>query len=85
MLSLVQEQLKRSNLNSGQIKRFRIFAGPNGSGKSFLVDKINKSVDLGYLINADNVKDELNKSKFLDCNDNSTLHQGRVETERRSG
>lgn len=46
-----------------------MFAGPNGSGKTFMVDALLDKIKLGYLINADFVKDELNDSKFLDCTD----------------
>ena len=46
-----------------------MFAGPNGSSKSFMINEISDNINLGYLINADFVKDEINESKFLDCTD----------------
>lgn len=43
----------------------RVFAGPNGSGKSTLIYSIDKGMKLnmGFIINADNIETELNTKK----------------------
>ena len=46
-------------------KRLRMFCGPNGSGKSTLIGEINKNYKLGYFINADILKNNLDTHHFL--------------------
>ncbi|RAV31002.1 hypothetical protein [Sinomicrobium soli] len=50
-------------------KRFRMFAGPNGSGKSSLIEQISDDFNMGYFVNADNVKTSFKNHGFLDCNE----------------
>jgi len=40
-------------------KRLRLFAGPNGSGKTTILDRIPKEVELGYIVNADEIEKTL--------------------------
>ena len=46
--------------------KVRVFAGPNGSGKSTLIYSIDKGMKLnmGFIINADNIENELNTKKI---------------------
>jgi predicted ABC-type ATPase len=37
-----------------------MLAGPNGSGKSFLVPSLEKEVNLGVIVNADELEAKLN-------------------------
>ncbi len=46
--------------------RFRIIAGPNGSGKSTLVQRIANEVNIGYLLNADTIQQEMRQAPLLD-------------------
>ncbi len=46
--------------------RFRIIAGPNGSGKSTLVQRIAHEVNIGYLLNADTIQQEMRRAPLLD-------------------
>jgi len=39
--------------------RFRIIAGPNGSGKSTLVQRVAQEVNVGHLLNADTIQQEM--------------------------
>jgi predicted ABC-type ATPase len=43
-------------------KRLRLFAGPNGSGKTTIINKIPDTIKLGYLVNADDIESELQKT-----------------------
>ncbi|MBO0360836.1 hypothetical protein J0X19_22950 [Hymenobacter sp. BT186] len=45
------------------IPRLRMLAGPNGSGKSFLVPSLQEEVNLGVLVNADEIEARL-KAQF---------------------
>ena len=40
-------------------KRLRLFAGPNGSGKTTILERIPKEVNLGYIVNADDIEKTL--------------------------
>lgn len=40
-------------------KRLRLFAGPNGSGKTTIINRIPDKINLGFLINADDIETEL--------------------------
>lgn len=44
-----------------------MFAGPNGSGKSTLIAQIGEQYNLGYIINADLIKQLLDTQTFFDC------------------
>jgi len=46
--------------------RFRMIAGPNGSGKSTLVQRIAKEVNVGHLLNADTIQQEMRQAPLLD-------------------
>jgi len=46
--------------------RFRIIAGPNGSGKSTLAQRIANEVNIGYLLNADTIQQEMRQAPLLD-------------------
>lgn len=48
-------------------KKVRMFAGPNGSGKSTLIEEIGKQYNLGFFINADDIKHQLDVRKYIDC------------------
>ena len=52
-----------------RIKRLRVFAGPNGSGKSTLVENIRKNYDLGVLVNADDICEQLKTTGKLELGD----------------
>jgi predicted ABC-type ATPase len=41
------------------IKRLRLFAGPNGSGKTTILERIPKELNLGYIVNADDIEIKL--------------------------
>lgn len=51
------------------IKRFRMFAGPNGSGKSTLIREIAKNYNMGYFINADEIKRLANGQNYIKLED----------------
>jgi predicted ABC-type ATPase len=53
------------------IKRLRIFAGPNGSGKSTILKSIliNRNIDLGIYVNADDIEVLLNQCQKLNFSD----------------
>ena len=40
-------------------KRLRLFAGPNGSGKTTILERIPQKVNLGYIVNADDIEKSL--------------------------
>lgn len=46
--------------------KVRVFAGPNGSGKSTLIYSFEKGMKLnmGFIINADNIENELNTKRL---------------------
>lgn len=47
-------------------KRLRLFAGPNGSGKTTILERIPKELNLGYIVNADDIEKTLKlKGRFL--------------------
>ena len=46
-------------------KRLRLFCGPNGAGKSTLIKEINENYELGYFVNADILKNNLDTHHFL--------------------
>ena len=47
-------------------KRLRVFAGPNGSGKSTLVKELQKKYNLGFVVNADVICDQLRATGKLE-------------------
>jgi len=53
------------------VKRLRIFAGPNGSGKSTILKSIliNRNIDLGIYVNADDIEVILNQFQKLNFSD----------------
>ena len=53
------------------VKRLRIFAGPNGSGKSTILKSIliNRKIDLGIYVNADDIEVILNQFQKLNFSD----------------
>lgn len=67
-------------------KRFRLFAGPNGSGKTTILERIPKELNLGYIVNADDIEKKLIKeAKFSltehDIIANATLLQNYIRHE----
>ncbi len=40
-------------------KRLRLFAGPNGSGKTTILKRLPKELNLGYIVNADDIEKTL--------------------------
>ena len=57
-------------------KRLRLFAGPNGSGKTTIINKIPDNINLGFLINADDIEAELRKNGYF----NLKHHQLKLTT-----
>ncbi|PWD97749.1 zeta toxin family protein [Marinilabilia rubra] len=57
-------------------KRLRLFAGPNGSGKTTIINKIPDNINLGFLINADDIEAELRKNGYF----NLKNHQLKLTT-----
>ena len=59
---LFKSALRLSRLNKPiEIPRLRMLAGPNGSGKSFLVPLLAEEVNLGVVVNADDIEAILRK------------------------
>ena len=49
--------------------RMRMFAGPNGSGKSTIIEAFHRTMGpdyLGIVVNADEIKKQIDKYGFLD-------------------
>jgi predicted ABC-type ATPase len=56
-------------------KRLRLFAGPNGSGKTTILERIPKEIDLGYIVNADEIEKTLKlQGKFSLNEQNLSVH-----------
>jgi len=56
-------------------KRLRLFAGPNGSGKTTILERIPKELNLGYIVNADDIEKRLKedgKYPLIEQNINTT-------------
>ncbi|MDZ7900458.1 MAG: zeta toxin family protein [Arcicella sp.] len=49
------------------MSRLIIFAGPNGSGKSTITRKIQRDIDIGIYLNADDIEQHLHKNNVFDC------------------
>jgi predicted ABC-type ATPase len=50
-------------------KRMRVFAGPNGSGKSTIIKEIQKLVNTGFYINADDIEKSYKEKGFVNLGD----------------
>lgn len=58
-------------------KRLRLFAGPNGSGKTTILERIPRELNLGFIVNADDIE----KSLKLDGRFPLTQHHITTDTE----
>jgi predicted ABC-type ATPase len=53
------------------IKRMRVFAGPNGSGKSTIIRDIQRKLDTGIYVNADDIERDAKQKGFINLADYS--------------
>lgn len=56
-------------------KRLRLFAGPNGSGKTTILERIPKELNLGFIVNADEIE------KTLKLRGSLTLNEQNISTQ----